>query len=52
MEISGATSSNGSLTFPVNSNDVMRYDLQFYKVNITSETWFDMEDSVVAFTFT
>ena len=52
MEISGATGSNGTLTFPVNSNDVMRYDLQFYKVNITSETWFDMEDSVVAFTFT
>ncbi|MBR5922453.1 MAG: hypothetical protein IKZ59_01530 [Clostridia bacterium] len=51
MAISGATSSSGSITFPVNSNDVMRYDLQFYKVNITNETWFDMEDSVVTFDF-
>ena len=51
MDITGATSSSGSITFPVDSNDVMRYDLQFYKVNITSETWFDMEDSVVTFTF-
>ena len=47
MSIAGATRVGDSITFPVDSDVEANYDLQFYKVNITNETWSDMEDDVV-----
>ena len=51
LAIAGATEDGSSITFPVNAEDVNLYDLQFYKVNITSETWDDMTSSVVIYSF-
>lgn len=45
-----ATTSN-SITFTVDSDEESRYDLQFYKVNITTETWNDMDSDVVTLEF-
>ena len=49
MSIDGAVQDGNSITFPVNSDEVNRYDLQFYKINITSETWTQMRTSVVTY---
>ena len=51
LAISGATQSGDSVTFPVDSDEVSRYDLQFYKVNVTNETWDDMNTDVVTLDF-
>ncbi|MBP5312435.1 MAG: hypothetical protein J6112_06355 [Clostridia bacterium] len=51
LKISGAVLTTDTITFPVDSNDNSRFDLQFYKVNITTETWTEMNEDVVAFTF-
>ncbi len=55
LAIRGATqtSSNGvvSVTFPVDSDEESRYDLQFYKVNITTQAWSNMVATVVTFRF-
>lgn len=42
---------NATITFPVDSDVEGHYDLQFYKVNITDQTWIDMGNSVVKFHF-
>ena len=47
--IDGAVQDGNSITFPVNSDEVNRYDLQFYKINITTETWTQMRTSVVTY---
>ncbi|MBR6051232.1 MAG: hypothetical protein IKP68_08540 [Clostridia bacterium] len=47
LSIAGATSTENSVTFPVDSSVASRYDIQFYKVNITEETWDQMNGSVV-----
>ena len=52
LAITGATKVGSSITFPVDSDVTARYDLQFYKVNITNETWADMNNDVVWFTHT
>ena len=46
LSITGATRSGNSITFPVNSDVVDRYDLQFYKVNISGITWENMNVSL------
>lgn len=51
LAIDGATSTANSVSFPVDSDENSRYDLQFYKVNITSETWSNMNATVVRFRF-
>ena len=51
MAIEGATKTGSSITFPVDSDEESRYDLQFYKVSISSETWTDMNTTVVRFRF-
>ena len=51
LAITGASQTGSSVTFPVDSDVESRYDLQFYKVNITSETWGDMAATVVRFRF-
>ena len=51
LSITGATQSGDSVTFPVDSNEVGRYEVQFYKVNVGSETWSDMNTSVVTLAF-
>ena len=51
LSISGATQTGSSITFPVDSDVQSRYDLQFYNVSITSETWTQMENQVVTFSF-
>ena len=51
LSIPGATQDGSSITFPVDAEDVNLYDLQFYKINITSETWDVMTSSVVIYEF-
>lgn len=51
LGIEGATRVGNSITFPVDAEVESFYDLQFYKVNVTSETWSDMTNSVVTFDF-
>ena len=54
MNISGATRSGSSITFPVDADVEDRYDLQFYKVsgaNFTGITWPNMNGTVVQFSF-
>lgn len=51
LSIAGASQTGSSITFPVDSDIEARYDLQFYKVSITSETWVQMNSDVVAFSF-
>ena len=49
--ITGAVATANSVTFAVNSDEVGLYDLQFYKVNITTETWTTMNNTVVQLDF-
>jgi len=51
LSIEGAAQTGSSVTFRVDSDTASRYDLQFYKVNITTETWVDMNATVVGFSF-
>ena len=51
LSISGASQSGNSITFPVDSDDESRYDLQFYKKNITAETWVQMANQVITLSF-
>ena len=51
LAISGATQTGSSITFPVDSDTQSRHDLQFYNVNVTNETWAQMESQVVTFSF-
>ena len=51
LAIDGAVQEGNSITFPVDSDVDMRYDLQFYKVNITTETWQQMGTTVVTGSF-
>ena len=55
LAVTGATmttnGNNAVITFPVDSDAEGHYDLQFYKVNITSENWTAMNSSVVTFAF-
>ena len=51
MAITGATQTSNSITFDVDSDEVSRYDLQFYKVDITTETWTNMNNTVVQLEF-
>ena len=51
LAISGATKTGSSVTFRVDSDSTSRYDLQFYKINITTENWTTMNSSVVTFLF-
>ena len=51
LAVDGATKTGSSLTFSVDSDDESRYDLQFYKVNITTETWQTMNSIVVGYRF-
>lgn len=51
LSIEGATQTGSSVSFPVDSDVESRYDLQFYKVNITTETWGNMSATVVRFRF-
>lgn len=51
LDIEGATMVGSSITFPVDAEEESLYDLQFYKINITSETWSNMTSSVVTFDF-
>ena len=52
LAIPGATREGNSISFPVNSDEENHYDLQFYKINITNETWEDLQTECVVFTFT
>ena len=51
LSIDGAIRNGNSITFPVDAEEVSLYDLQFYKVNITTETWGDMTSTVVTYDF-
>lgn len=51
LSIDGVTQTGSSISFPVDSGTESRYDLQFYKVNITTETWGNMNTTVVRFSF-
>ena len=54
MEITGATSTSNSVTFPVDSDVEGRYDLQFYRApgaDFSSETWLSMNSGAVTFSF-
>ena len=51
LSIEGASQTGSSVTFPVDSDVESRYDLQFYKVNITTESWSDMRATIVVFNF-
>lgn len=51
LSIEGAEQDGSSVTFPVDSDEVNLYDIVFYKVNITTETWDQMNASVVTFRF-
>ncbi|MCR4727016.1 MAG: hypothetical protein K5753_07350 [Clostridia bacterium] len=51
LSIEGATQTGSSVTFRVDSDVESRYDLQFYKRNVTTETWSDMLATVVTFRF-
>ena len=51
MAITGATQTASSITFAVDSDEVSRYELQFYKVDITTQTWVNMNNSVVRLEF-
>ena len=51
MSIEGASRDGNTITFPVNSNDMNRYDLQFYKVNIPAETTWENMGEYVECTF-
>ena len=51
LAISGATQTGSSITFHVDSDVESRYDLQFYKKNITTQSWGDMAATVVRFRF-
>lgn len=49
--INGTTA---TLTFNVNSSDTARYEIQFYKVNITNETWDELaseENAIITYSF-
>ena len=48
---SDVTKVGHTITFKVDSDAETKYDLQFYKVNITDETWSDMRTEVVRFSF-
>lgn len=47
QSITGATVSSGSAVFPVNSDEENRYDLQFYKTDVSTaadwDSWADLE---------
>ena len=49
LAIDGASQEGSSVTFHVDSDETSRYELQFYKVNITTETWTQMNNTVVTF---
>ena len=51
LDITGATQDGNSITFPVDSGVENVYGLIFNKVNITTETWSNMNTSVVTFDF-
>ena len=51
LSISGASRAGNCITFPVDSDVESRYDLQFYKKNVTSETWVQMASQVITFNF-
>ena len=51
LSISGASQSGDTITFPVDSDIESRYDLQFYKTNVSSETWQQMNSQAVTFVF-
>ncbi|MBO4432110.1 MAG: hypothetical protein J5852_01125 [Clostridia bacterium] len=51
LSIDGSSKSGNSITFPVDSDVESRYDLQFYKKNITSETWVQMASQVITLSF-
>ena len=51
LSIAGATQTGSSITFSVDSDVESKYDLNFYIVNITTETWEDMNSTVVTFEF-
>ena len=49
LEIDGATKVGNTITFPVNSDTVARYDLQFYKAgDISGKSWSDMNSILSA----
>ena len=51
LSVPGAAQVGNSITFPVDSDVESRYDLQFYKRNITSENWTQMANQVITFNF-
>ena len=52
MAIDGATKEGNAITFPVDSDEISRYDLQFYKVNVTNDTsWEYMNGTAVTLSF-
>lgn len=51
LAIDGAAQVGNSISFPVDSDEVSRYALQFYKVNVTSETWEYMKGTAVNLDF-
>ncbi|MBP5194184.1 MAG: hypothetical protein J6126_05590 [Clostridia bacterium] len=51
MAIDGAEKVGSSISFPVDSDEVSRYALQFYKVNVTSQTWAYMNETAVTLVF-
>ena len=51
LAISGASQTGDSITFPVDSDVTSKYDVQFYKVNISGENWTAMNTEVVTYDF-
>ncbi|MBQ7700662.1 MAG: hypothetical protein IJT49_10035 [Clostridia bacterium] len=51
LSIPEARQIGDSITFPVDSDDESRYDLQFYKVDIPTGTMWNVMDSYVTFNF-
>ena len=46
LAIPGVSQSGSTISFPVNSDDVSRYDLHFYKVNVSGVSWENMEENL------
>ena len=51
LAVEGATQDGNSITIPVDSDVESKYDIIFNRVNITDESWLDMNNAVVTFTF-
>lgn len=51
QRIDGMTQDGNSITIPVDSDIASKHDIIFSRINITDESWLDMNNVVVTYTF-